>query len=152
VARLWIAVIVRRDPEDSIQQIPECRFFRTVAVMGVMQRQSCELAGKLEGNITGAILSGIVGYVLDSGRNGRASTGVNRTRLNLVESGAGLPARNLGISMNILITVCSRPSISSLMVSALVGVIAYLPECPSLYLPHAKRSVAGRIWERLRKA
>lgn len=40
-------------------------FFRTVAVMGVIAATVVlSLAGRLEGNITGAILSGIVGYVL----------------------------------------------------------------------------------------
>jgi hypothetical protein len=40
-------------------------FFRTVAVMGVIAATVVlSLAGRLEGPITGAILSGIVGYVL----------------------------------------------------------------------------------------
>jgi hypothetical protein len=75
----WVAVIVRRDPEDSIQRILQSAgFFRTVAVMGVIAATVVlSLAGKLEGNITGAILSGIVGYVLGqlAGR-GHAGSGV----------------------------------------------------------------------------
>lgn len=40
-------------------------FFRTITVMGVIAATVVlSLAGRLEGNFTGAILSGIVGYVL----------------------------------------------------------------------------------------
>lgn len=40
-------------------------FFRTVCVMGIISSTVVlSLAAKLDGNITGAILSGIVGYVL----------------------------------------------------------------------------------------
>jgi len=40
-------------------------FFRTVCVMGIIAATVVlSLAGRLEGNITGAILSGIAGYVL----------------------------------------------------------------------------------------
>jgi hypothetical protein len=40
-------------------------FFKTVTVMGVIAATVVlSLAGRLEGNITGAILSGIAGYVL----------------------------------------------------------------------------------------
>ena len=40
-------------------------FFRTVTVMGVIAATAVlSLAGRIEGNVTGAILSGIVGYVL----------------------------------------------------------------------------------------
>lgn len=59
----WIAVIVRK---ENVQQIlVSAGFFRTVAVMGVIAATVVlSLAERLEGNITGAILSGIVGYVL----------------------------------------------------------------------------------------
>jgi hypothetical protein len=40
-------------------------FFRTVTVMGVIATTAVlSLAGRLDSNLTGAILSGIVGYVL----------------------------------------------------------------------------------------
>lgn len=59
----WLAVVKRG---ESIQEILlSSAFFRTVAVMGVIAATVVlSLAGKLEGNVTGAILSGIVGYVL----------------------------------------------------------------------------------------
>jgi len=50
----------------SIQEVlASAAFFRTVTVMGIIAATAVlSLAGKLEGNFTGAILSGIAGYVL----------------------------------------------------------------------------------------
>jgi len=71
----WIAVARAR---ESIREILlSTGFFRTVAVMGVIAATVVlSLAGRLEGNITGAILSGIVGFVLGSlaGRGVAGST------------------------------------------------------------------------------
>jgi hypothetical protein len=75
---MW-AVFWRRidTSKESVQDILlSTGFFRTVAVMGVIAATVVlSLAGRLEGNITGAILSGIVGYVLgqlsDKGRRKR---------------------------------------------------------------------------------
>jgi len=59
----WMAVSRRQESVRGILASPG--FFRTVAVMGVIAATAVlSLAGRLEGNITGAILSGIVGYVL----------------------------------------------------------------------------------------
>jgi uncharacterized membrane protein len=59
----WIAVI--RSNESIIQILSNPAFFRTVTVMGVIAATAVlSLAGKLDGNVTGAILSGIAGYVL----------------------------------------------------------------------------------------
>jgi hypothetical protein len=59
----WIAII--RSGESIIAVLLNQAFFRTVTVMGVIAATAVlSLAGKLDGNITGAILSGIAGYVL----------------------------------------------------------------------------------------
>ena len=62
-AVFWLAVVKRGEGIQAILVSPA--FFRTVAVMGVIAATVVlSLAGRLEGNITGAILSGVVGYVL----------------------------------------------------------------------------------------
>jgi hypothetical protein len=59
----WIAVLY--SGESIVHVLLNQTFFRTVTVMGVIAATAVlSLAGKLEGNITGAILSGIAGYVL----------------------------------------------------------------------------------------
>jgi hypothetical protein len=59
----WWAVTKRQEDIHEILASPG--FFRTVTVMGVIAATVVlSLAGRLEGNFTGAILSGIVGYVL----------------------------------------------------------------------------------------
>ena len=59
----WIVIWRRGENVGEILASPG--FFGTVAVMGVIAATVVlSLAGRLEGNITGAILSGIVGYVL----------------------------------------------------------------------------------------
>lgn len=62
-AAFWWAVVKR---SESIHEVLlSSGFFRTVVVMGVVAAAVVlSLAGRLESNITGAILSGIVGYVL----------------------------------------------------------------------------------------
>jgi hypothetical protein len=59
----WWAVTRRGESVRGILASPG--FFRTVVVMGVVAATTvlC-LAGHLESNLAGAILSGIVGYVL----------------------------------------------------------------------------------------
>lgn len=80
-AAFWWAVVKRG---ESIHEILlSSGFFRTVVVMGVVAAAVVlSLAGRLESNITGAILSGIVGYVLGqlSGqrRLGAATSGTPR--------------------------------------------------------------------------
>jgi hypothetical protein len=62
-AVFWFAVV--RAKESVHEVLLSAGFFRTVTVMGVIAATVVlSLAGRLEGNITGAILSGIVGYVL----------------------------------------------------------------------------------------
>jgi hypothetical protein len=59
----WFAVT--KSGESVHEVLLSEGFFRVVAVMGVVAATVVlSLAGKLEGNATGAILSGIVGYVL----------------------------------------------------------------------------------------
>jgi hypothetical protein len=59
----WRAVANSRENIMDILRSPS--FFKTVTVMGVIAATVVlSLAGRLEGNITGAILSGIAGYVL----------------------------------------------------------------------------------------
>jgi hypothetical protein len=59
----WWAVTRRGENIRGILASPG--FFRTVVVMGVIAAAAVlSLAGRLPSNITGAILSGIVGYVL----------------------------------------------------------------------------------------
>lgn len=54
-----------RSQEKIMDILKSPSFFKTVTVMGVIAATVVlSLAGRLEGNITGAILSGIVGYVL----------------------------------------------------------------------------------------
>ena len=56
---------VARSKESIHQILLSAAFFRTVAVMGIVAATVVlSLAGRLGGNTTGAILSGIVGYVL----------------------------------------------------------------------------------------
>jgi hypothetical protein len=75
---LWFWAVVARTQESVHEILLSAGFFRTVTVMGVVAATVvlC-LAGKLEGNITGAILSGIVGYVLgrlsDRGTGGKGA-------------------------------------------------------------------------------
>lgn len=62
-AVFWYATIKTKESVHDVLLSPS--FFRTVTVMGVIAATVVlSLAGRLEGNITGAILSGIVGYVL----------------------------------------------------------------------------------------
>jgi len=62
-AIFWLATVKAKESIHEILLSPS--FFRTVTVMGVIAATVVlSLAGRLEGNITGAILSGIVGYVL----------------------------------------------------------------------------------------
>ena len=62
-AAFWFAIV--RAKESVHEVLLSAGFFRTVTVMGVIAATVVlSLAGRLEGNITGAILSGIVGYVL----------------------------------------------------------------------------------------
>lgn len=59
----WWAIV--RHGENIHDVLASAGFFRTVTVMGVIAATVVlSLSGKLEGNFTGAILSGIVGYVL----------------------------------------------------------------------------------------
>lgn len=59
----WGAVILSKERIIDILTSPS--FFRTVTVMGVIAATAVlSLAGRLDGNVTGAILSGIAGYVL----------------------------------------------------------------------------------------
>jgi hypothetical protein len=59
----WYSVAKSQEKIMDILRSPS--FFKTVTVMGVIAGTVVlSLAGRLEGNITGAILSGIVGYVL----------------------------------------------------------------------------------------
>ena len=59
----WWAVTKRQESIFDVLSSPG--FFRTVTVMGVIAATVVlSLAGRLEGNLTAAILSGIVGYVL----------------------------------------------------------------------------------------
>jgi hypothetical protein len=62
-AFFWIAVVWARESVTDILLSPS--FFKTVTVMGVIAATAVlSLAGRLDGNVTAAILSGIVGYVL----------------------------------------------------------------------------------------
>lgn len=59
----WGAVAKSQENIMDILRSPS--FFKVVTVMGVIAATVVlSLAGRLEGNITGAILSGIAGYVL----------------------------------------------------------------------------------------
>jgi hypothetical protein len=60
----WRAV-TKRGGEEIRGVLASSGFFRTVAVMGVIAAATVlSLSDRLPGQITGAILSGIVGYVL----------------------------------------------------------------------------------------
>ena len=73
----WFAVI--RSKESVRGVLLSSGFFRTVAVMGVIAATVVlSLAGRLEGNATGAILSGIVGYVLGQLSGRRSEPGEDR--------------------------------------------------------------------------
>ena len=62
-AVFWLAIV--RSKESVHDVLLSSGFFRTVTVMGVIAATVVlGLADRLAGNITGAILSGIVGYVL----------------------------------------------------------------------------------------
>ncbi len=59
----WLAVWRKDESITDILVNPS--FFKVVAVMGVIAATVVlSLADRLQGNLTGAILSGIVGYVL----------------------------------------------------------------------------------------
>ena len=59
----WFAIVRAKESVHDVLLSPG--FFRTVTVMGVIAATVVlSLAGRLDGNVTGAILSGIVGYVL----------------------------------------------------------------------------------------
>ena len=59
----WFATVKAKESIHEILLSPS--FFRTITVMGVISATVVlSLAGRLDGNITGSILSGIVGYVL----------------------------------------------------------------------------------------
>jgi hypothetical protein len=59
----WSAVLKTKESVHDVLISPS--FFRVVTVMGVIAATVVlSLAGRLQGEITGAILSGIVGYVL----------------------------------------------------------------------------------------
>jgi hypothetical protein len=73
----WWSVTKREESVHEILASPG--FFRTVTVMGVIAATAVlSLAGRLESNLAGAILSGIVGYVLGqlSGRRSQNSNQV----------------------------------------------------------------------------
>jgi hypothetical protein len=73
-AIFWQAVIRAKESVTEVLDRPS--FFRTVTVMGIVSSTVVlSLAGRLEGNITGAILSGIGGYVLGH-LSGRGKSGV----------------------------------------------------------------------------
>ncbi len=56
---------VAKSEENIMDILKSPNFFKTVTVMGVIAATVVlSLAGRLDGNITGAILSGIAGYVL----------------------------------------------------------------------------------------
>ncbi len=63
---------VAKSQENVMDILRSPSFFKAITVMGVIAATVVlSLAGRLEGNITGAILSGIAGYVLGqlSGKN-----------------------------------------------------------------------------------
>ena len=62
-AAFWHSVARREESVRDILLSPA--FFRTVAVMGIIAAAVVlTLAGRLEGNTAGALLSGIAGFVL----------------------------------------------------------------------------------------
>jgi hypothetical protein len=61
----WAVVLWQGEKVSAVMFNPS--FFKTVAVIGVIAATTVlSLAQRLEGNFTGAILSGTVGYVLGS--------------------------------------------------------------------------------------
>src|SRR3954463_15444658 len=71
----WLSVVKSNESIHKVLISPG--FFRTVTVMGVIAATVVlSLAGRMESNVTGAILSGIVGYVLGqlSSRGSTSST------------------------------------------------------------------------------
>jgi hypothetical protein len=57
--------VVRRTEESAAHILLSPAFFKSISVMGIIAATVVlSLAGRLDGNVTGAILSGIVGYVL----------------------------------------------------------------------------------------
>jgi len=64
-AVFWIVVARRNESISGILMKPE--FFQVVTVMGIVAATVVlSLAGRIEGHLTAAILSGIAGYVLGS--------------------------------------------------------------------------------------
>ncbi|HEY3936200.1 MAG TPA: hypothetical protein VGL97_02125 [Bryobacteraceae bacterium] len=54
-----------RSNERVVNVLLNTAFFRVVTIMGIIAATAVlSLAGRLEGNVTGAILSGVAGYVL----------------------------------------------------------------------------------------
>jgi hypothetical protein len=75
----WVSVIKSKESIHEILLAPE--FFRIVTVMGVIAATAVlSLAGRIEGNVTGAILSGIVGYVLGQLSSHHGSTKVDNPK------------------------------------------------------------------------
>lgn len=72
-AVFWLAIV--RAKENVHDVLMSTGFFRTVTVMGVIAATVVlSLASRLDGNVTGAILSGIVGYVLGQISSGHGHT------------------------------------------------------------------------------
>ena len=70
----WVAVIKQKESVSDV--LLSQSFFRVVAVMGVVAATTVlALAGRLESQLTAAILSGTIGYVLGntSRREGSSS-------------------------------------------------------------------------------
>jgi hypothetical protein len=75
----WFFVWLREENVTDILLSPS--FFKTVCVMGVIAATVVlSLSGRLEANLTGAILSGVVGYVLGTitGRRKHENEGEDR--------------------------------------------------------------------------
>jgi heme A synthase len=69
IVLMWLCfwVIVARQKEKAISVLRSNSFFRTITVIGVIAATTVlSLGGRVEGQLTAAILSGIVGYVLGS--------------------------------------------------------------------------------------
>ena len=92
-AVFWFATVKTKESVHEILMSPS--FFRTVTVMGVIAATVVlSLAGRLEGNITGAILSGIVGYVLGSSLRPREVTQARReSPVSILSSRLTVPGR-----------------------------------------------------------
>lgn len=65
---MWVAfwfVVYKQDKESVSAVLLKPAFFRVVAVVGVVAAAAVlTLAGRLESTVTGAILSGTIGFVL----------------------------------------------------------------------------------------